>query len=397
MRDLLSFEEALACVLDRAKPLSSELVSLEHAPGRVLAEPARARADLPPFPSSAMDGFAVRGRETPGTLPISVRVAAGSPSRAPLAPGTAAAIATGGAVPEGADTIVPVESTTEEDGRVRIEEPARAAAHIRPRGGDVREGAVVVPAGVRLGPAQIGALAASGVAEVSCVRRPRVSVLATGDELRAPGDALEPGQIFESNRPMIAAVLAATGALVNALPVVRDDESAHRTALEHGLAADVLVTSGGVSMGPHDLVRRIAAELGVEEVFWGVAVKPGKPLSFGTRGETLMFGLPGNPVSSLVGALVFVRPALNALQGIADPRPAFHVGRTKTALGLNVHRDEFLRARRDVTEQGVLLEPVTGQESHMIVRAASAEAIVHVPRGNGEIAAGGTVRYLDLA
>ena len=168
-----------------------------------------------------MDGFAVRGDETPGTLPISARVAAGSPSPAPLAPGTAAAIATGGAVPDGADTIVPVELAIEANGQVRIEQSARAAAHIRPTGGDVRAGAVVIAAGARLGPAQIGALAASGVADVVCARRPAVSVLATGSELRAPGDTLEPGQIYESNRPMIAAVLVASGALVDVLPVVR--------------------------------------------------------------------------------------------------------------------------------------------------------------------------------
>ena len=397
MRELLTFEEALACILERAKPLTSEVVPLEHAVGRVVAEPARARADLPPFPSSAMDGFAVRGAETPGTLPISARVAAGSPSPAPLEPGSAAAIATGGAVPEGADTIVPVEQAVEEADRVRIAEPARADAHIRPRGGDVRAGEMVISAGARLGPAQIGALAAAGVAEVSCARRPRVVVLATGSELRAPGDTLEPGQIFESNRPMIAAVLRSSGAAVESLPVVRDDEPAHRSALEQGLAADVLVSSGGVSMGPHDLVRRVAAELGVEEVFWGVAVKPGKPLSFGVRGESLVFGLPGNPVSALVGALVFVRPALNALQGAADPGPSFQVGRTKISLCRNLHRDEFVRARRELTEKGVDLEPVAGQESHMIVRAASAEALIHVPRGAGEIVAGSAVRYLDLA
>ncbi len=344
-----------------------------------------------------MDGFAVRAAETPGTLPISARVAAGSPSPAPLEPGSAAAIATGGAVPEGTDTIVPVEQAVEEDGRVRIAEAARAGAHIRPRGGDVREGAVVIEAGVRLGPAQIGALAASGVAEVRCARRPRVSVLATGSELRAPGDTLEAGQIFESNRPMVVAVLASSGAAVEPLPVVADDEAAHRSALEQGLEADVLVSSGGVSMGPHDLVRRVAAELGVEEVFWGVAVKPGKPLSFGVRGDSLVFGLPGNPVSSLVGALVFVRPALNALQGAADPGPSFQVGRMRTSLRRNVHRDEFVRARREATDEGVVLEPVTGQESHMIVRAASADALVHVPRGAGEIVAGSAVRYLDLA
>ena len=397
MPDLLSLEEALACILERSKPLSSEIVPLERVVGRVVAEPALARANLPPFPSSAMDGFAVRGVETPGTLPIALRVAAGSPSSGRLERGSAAAIATGGSVPEGADTIVPVEQVVEENGHVRIAEPARADAHIRPRGGDVREGEVVLPAGVRIGPAQIGALAAAGVAEVRCFRRPRVSVLATGSELRAPGETLAPGQIFESNRATIAAVLDASGAEVDLLPVVRDDESAHRDALERALAADVLVSSGGVSMGPHDLVRRVAGELGVEEIFWGVAVKPGKPLSFGIREDTLAFGLPGNPVSALVGALVFVRPALLALQGLSDPRPRFQVGRIEIAVRRNEHRDEFIRARLAVDERGVVLEPVTGQESHMIVRAAAADALLHVPRGAGEIATGDPVRYLDLS
>ena len=196
---------------------------------------------------------------------------------------------------------------------------------------------------------------------------------------------------------MIAALLAASGAVVEALPVVRDDEGAHRSALEVGLATDVLVTSGGVSMGPHDLVRRIAAELGVEEVFWGVAVKPGKPLSFGVRGETLVFGLPGNPVSSLVGALVFVRPALDALQGVADPGPVFQVGQREVGdpPQCSPRRVHSSPPRGERARESVL-QPVTGQESHMIVRAASAEALVHVPCGDGEIAAGGTVRYLDL-
>jgi len=397
MTDLLTIDEALARILDRAQRLRSESVALAEAAGRVLVEPALARVDLPPFPSSAMDGFAVRAEETPGTLPVAFRIAAGNPASEALPAGAAATIATGGAVPDGANAVVPVEQTTESNGRVEIPEPARSGAHIRPRGGDVQEGALVVAAGTRLGAAQIGALAAAGVAEVECSVRPRVAVLATGSELRAPGEPLEPGQIFESNRAMIAAVLSAAGAEVEQLPVVPDDESAHREALDRGLAADVLVTSGGVSMGPHDLVRRVAAELGVEEVFWGVAVKPGKPLSFGVRDATLVFGLPGNPVSSLVGSLLFVRPALLARQGLADPGPAFETGRAATAFRRNPHRDEFVRARRRTTEDGVVLEPVTGQESHMIVRAASADALVHVPRGDGEIVAGGAVRYLALS
>jgi molybdopterin molybdotransferase len=224
-----------------------------------------------------------------------------------------------------------------------------------------------------------------------------VAVLATGTELRAPGDPLRPGEIYESNRPMIATTLAGSGAEVELLPVVADEMTAHREALAHGLSFDVLVTSGGVSMGPHDLVRRIEAELGVEEVFWGVAVKPGKPLSFGARGDTLVFGLPGNPVSSLVGALLFVRPALLRLQGLSNPRPVYEWGEAATALRRNLQRDEFLRARRRTEDGRTLLDPLVGQESHMIVRAATADALAHVPRGEGEIAAGEPIRYLMLA
>jgi molybdopterin molybdotransferase len=396
MADLLTFEEALASILEHARPLASERVSLAAAAGRILAEPAVARADLPPFASSAMDGFAVRAEETPGRLPVAFRIAAGSPAPSALPRGSAATIATGAAVPEGADAVVPIEQAQETDGSVDIGDATSVGAHIRPRGGDVREAATVVEAGSRLGAAQIGALAAAGVGEVTCFRRPRVTVLATGSELRAPGESLDPGQIFESNRPMIAAVLAAAAAEIDLLPVVRDEETAHREALERGLETDVLVTSGGVSVGPHDLVRRIEAELGVEEVFWGVAVKPGKPLSFGTRGETLVFGLPGNPVSSLVGATLFVRPAVLAKQGLADPRPAFEIARTASALRRSPHRDQFLRARRSLGEGVATVEAITGQESHMIVRAASADALVHVPRGEGEISAGATVRYVSL-
>jgi molybdopterin molybdotransferase len=393
--ELLTIDEALGRVLEHVRLLGAEEVAAKEALGRIVREPARAVVDLPPFPSSAMDGFAVRAAETPGEVPVAFRVAAGSAPPGPLPVGSAAGIATGGTVPEGADAVVPIE-VVEDRGHLVVVPAARGGQHVRPRGGDVHAGDVVVAAGARIGAVHVGALAAAGVASVVCSDRPRVAIVATGSELRSPGEGLEPGQIYESNRGMIAAALAGSGAAIDVLPVVPDDEDAHRAALAQALDADVVVTSGGVSMGPHDLVRRVTADLGVQEIFWGVAIKPGKPLAFGVRGATLVFGLPGNPVSSLVGALVFVRTSLLALQGHANPAPPYAPGSLAAALRRNPHRDEFVRARRQESTDGTVLEPVTGQESHMIVRAATADALVHVPRGEGDVPTGGFVRYLPL-
>jgi molybdopterin molybdotransferase len=218
-------------------------------------------------------------------------------------------------------------------------------------------------------------------------------VLATGSELRRPGEPLGPGEIYESNTVMLAAQVRRAGAEVEVHGSVADDAAATRAALERGLEADVLLTSGGVSVGEHDLVRGLLAALGVVEVFWRVAVKPGKPIAFSTRGATLVFGLPGNPVSSFVGFELFVRPALAALQGAADPRPAFLPGRLETALQRNGARDELVRGRVDGSG---LVTPLRGQESHMIARAAHANALVLVPRGDGELAAGSSVSWLPL-
>jgi molybdopterin molybdotransferase len=397
MAELLSLEEALERILEQVKPLGPEVVPLAAGAGRVVFEDARAVVDLPPFASSAMDGFAVRSEDTPGRLPIVTRIAAGVPARRPLEAGEAMAIATGGVVPAGADSVIPIEYVVESDNEVEILENVVQGDNVRPRGGDVAAGDVVVPSGARLRAPQIGALAAAGLDHVVVGRRPAIAVLATGTELRRPGEPLGPGEVYEANGVLLATAFAAAGADVEVLPVVADDEATHREALERGLAADVLVTSGGVSVGPHDLVRRILGELGVEEVFWGVAVKPGKPLAFGVRGSTLVFGLPGNPVSSLVGAAVFVRPALLALQGASVPGPVFSEGRLAASVRRNAHRDEFLRARSVSSENGILLDPVRGQESHMIARAAAADALVLAPRGEGELAAGERVRYLPLA
>jgi molybdopterin molybdotransferase len=394
---LLTIAEALARVLERAAPLEHEQVALADAVGRVLARPALARTDLPPFPSSAMDGFAVRAADTPGTLAISARIAAGRPVAHPLGPGEAMGIATGGAVPDGADAVVPVEEVVERANAVDVSGRLEPGANVRQRGGDVRRGEQVVPAGAVLGPSRLAALAAAGVDEVACGRRPQAVVLTTGTELRPPGSTLGPGEIYESNGVMLETLLASAGAQVRRLGPVPDDEQAHRAALQEGLAADVLVTSGGVSVGPHDLVRALERELGVEELFWGVAMRPGKPVSFGIRARTLVFGLPGNPVSSLVGGELFVRPALLALQGAAEPGPRWQLGVLAAAVARNTRRDELVRVRSASDGEAVVLSPLDGQESHQIVRSAAADALALVERGEGALPAGATVRYLRLA
>jgi molybdopterin molybdotransferase len=391
---LPTVSEALELVLARVVRLDAEEVPLTDAAGRVLAAPAAAAVDLPSFAASAMDGFALRAADVPATLPVVGRIAAGRPAAHALQAGQAMAIATGGVVPDGADTVVPIEDVEERDGVVVV--PAvEAGANVRPRGGDLVVGDLVVAAGARLGPVHLGALAAAGVTQVSCSRRPHVVVAVTGTELRSAGEPLARGEIYDANGVILATQVVSTGASVDRVPPVADDEQATRAVVERGLAADVLITSGGVSVGVHDLVRAAEAELGVEEVFWRVAVRPGKPIAFGVRGHTLVFGLPGNPVSSLVGFELFVRPALLALQGVAEPRPVFRPGRLGLPVKL-VSRDSLLRARARVEEGSVVLDPLTGQESHMIARAATADALVLVPRGEGELAAGTAVRYLSL-
>jgi molybdopterin molybdotransferase len=397
MAELVSIEEALAFVLGKVVALPSERVPLAAAAGRYLAEPGLAATDLPPFPSSAMDGYAIRSADGPGLLEIVARIAAGKPSAIALGRGEAMGIATGGVVPQGADAVVPIESVVEYDNQIEIGD-VPVGSNVRPRGGDIELGEEVVPSGRRLGPPQLAALAAAGIAEASCGGRPKVTILATGTELRRPGEALRAGEIYESNGLMLEAALVSVGAVVERPDSVPDDEDAHRVALTSGLAADVLVTSGGVSVGPHDLVRRLEGELGVNEVFWGVAMRPGKPLAFGVRGGTLVFGLPGNPVSSLVGCELFVLPAIRALQGAATPEPQFEYGTLGQTLRRSPARDDLVRARIDFSAgDGAVLRPVVGQESHMIARTAIADALIHVPRGAGELAAGASARYLRLA
>jgi molybdopterin molybdotransferase len=398
--ELISISEAQRRVIERVKPLDAERVPIERAAGRVLAEPAVAVVDLPPFPSSAMDGYALRSADTaaaPVTLPVVARIPAGAPAGRPLGAGEAMAIATGGAVPEGADAVVPLEHVEEAAEGLSVREPVAAGANVRDRGGDVRAGDEVLGPGVVLGPGQVGALGAAGVSEVRCAKRPRVGILVTGDELRQPGEPLAAGQIYESNGLLLATALQLAGAVPAQLGVVADDEEEHRRTIERALLGfDMLVTTGGASVGPHDLVRKVQAELRVEEVFWGVAVKPGKPVAFGVRRDHLVFNLPGNPVSVLATFELLVRPAVNALLGLPDPLPAFRRGTLGSAVRRNAQRDELVRAALRREGDDVVLEPLSGQESHMIVRAGRANALVLVEAGSGEVSAGSAVPYLPV-
>jgi molybdopterin molybdotransferase len=393
---LLSIDEALALIEANVKPLPAEEVSLEHAYGRYIAQELRAAIDLPPFASSAMDGYALRAEDSPGPLTVVGESSAGSPYLGELGRGEAIAISTGAVVPAQADAVVPIEDVSGDREHIELASPVSPGSFVRDRGSDIESGDLILDAGTRLGSAQIGAAAAVGLATVLCRRRPSVAVLTTGTELRQPGEPLAEGQIYDANGPMLTAALLTSGAGVEHIPAAADTAEAHRTALTRALEHDVVISSGGVSVGPHDLVRSVGRELGVTEVFWRIALRPGKPLAFGVRDATLVFGLPGNPVSSLVCFELFVRPALLALQGAPSVQPAWITGVLGAAVKRNPERDDLVRVRSETTEGSTVLLPVHGQQSHQIAITAQADALARIPMGSGEVPAGTEVACLPL-
>ena len=410
--DLISIEEARRRVLAAARPLPAEAVACEAALGRTLAEEVASAEDLPPFDSSAMDGYAVADLEG-GELAVVDEARAGAPAGRAVGSGEAIAISTGAEVPRGAAAVVPVERVEPAgDGaapgdaggaapgaRPRVRVPALApGANIRRAGEDVRAGDVVLRAGTALGPAEVAMLAQLGRTEVRCGGMPRVSVVVTGDELVDPGVELAPGQIRDSNAPALAALATAAGAAVSGRRRVGDDFDATVAALDAALGeADVVCVSGGVSVGEHDHVKPALARLGVEELFWGIALKPGKPTWFGRAPSgTLVFGLPGNPVSAMVTFELFAKPALRALAG-ADPSPTRARARLTAPVRLNARREQAIRVRLSAGGDGWLAEPTGAQGSHQISSMLGADALALVPAGDSELAAGDLVHIEPLA
>ena len=395
--ELLSIAGALEQVLGHVAPLELVQVPLEDSYGRFIGRDVAAALDLPPFVSSAMDGFAVRAGDTPGTLAVVGESAAGSPFEGELGAGQAVAISTGAVVPVGADAIVPIEAVELAPGAVIVAVGTETGAFVRYAGSDIERGAPMLAAGTRIGPAQIGAAAAVGLGELPCRRRPRVAILSTGSELVQPGSALGDGEIYDANGPMLRAALRTSGAEVTRIPAAADTREAHRAALEQALEHDVVISSGGVSVGEHDLVRDVGFELGVREVFWRIAMRPGKPLAFGVRDRALLFGLPGNPVSTLVGFELFVRPALLSLQGAHNPRPPFGTGVLASDVKRLAERDDLIRVQvLDGSGRQTVVTPLRGQQSHQIAVTAQADGLALIPRGSGELRGGTEVQYLPL-
>src|SRR3954462_2494093 len=316
MADLLTIDEARALVLATVTRRDWDERPIADALGRALAEDGAAERDVPSFANSAMDGFAVRAGPAGRELRIVGESRAGTPSDVPGGDGEAVRISTGAAVPDGADAILPVEDA-EDRGEVVVPEVEVAPGQsVREPGEDLRGGEGVLRAGTVLGPAELGVAVEAGRATLRVTRAPRVGILATGDELVAPGEPLRHGQLHNSNAVTLAALARRAGAEVTGTTEVRDDAEATRAAIERALdGTDVVLLTGGVSVGPHDHVKPALEALGVEQIFWRVALRPGKPLWFGRRGTQLVFGLPGNPVSAMVCFMLFARPALAVMQG----------------------------------------------------------------------------------
>jgi molybdopterin molybdotransferase len=398
---VISVAEALAIIARNTVPGGEERIALPEALGRVVARDVLSDTDWPPFETSAMDGYAVRMADvSPPGAPLLERaaaVAAGDVLPGPLRPGEAVRVMTGAPLPAGTEAVIPVESARREEGRVLFEAEPVPGAHLRRRGESIRAGSRVVSAGRRATPGDIALAALAGADALAVFTRPRVAIAVTGNELVPAGEEPRPGQIRDSNGPMLASLCQAEGFAPVARRRVADDAAGVAALFDAaGREEDVLVTSGGVSAGDFDLLPGIARRQGFEILFHGVSVRPGKPIAFARRGGTLWFGLPGNPVSSSVCFHLFVRFALGRLEGDPSPgapRIAARLGRDLPANGAReTYRDAILENAGGVA----LVEPLTSAGSHDIATHARANSLILVPAGTAPQPAGSTVECLLL-
>ncbi len=395
---MLTLEQAQAAILAgvrRGAP--TETVPLARATGRWLAADIAARVDYPGFDNSAMDGYAVRAADLAAggdRLPLAGAARCGD-APGVLAPGTAMRIFTGAPLPAGADTVVIQEDVKQEDGAVVFPHAVEADQNIRRRGEDFRAGEALYTRGRRLRGLDLALLGAAGVAELTVRARPRALVLATGDELVAPGTPLKPGEIYESNRLVTLALLAVLGAEAVDGGTVRDDPQALRARLRDATEYDFIVTSGGASVGDHDVVKQVFAEIGAID-FWKARIKPGKPVAFGHVGSRAhFFALPGNPVSSLVTFKLFVEPALIAWHGGA-PAATYLPAMATADFHRRSGRTEFLRARLYTEDSRLCVQPLKGQGSHMVGPLRDTNALIRVEADSTGFARGESVRVMPL-
>jgi len=394
-KEMVSVHLAVKEVLGRARCLGTENVPIHAALGRVIAEDLVTTTDLPPWDNSAMDGYAVRYTDLKGASRISPAVLkivdvqpAGRLSKKTVEAGTAIKIMTGSVLPIGADAIVKVEDTLLEGDQVKVFKPVARMEHVRPRAEEIKKGEKVLTAGMVLHPSEIGMIAVLGHPTACVYRRSTVAILATGSELIEPGSEKSPGQIFNSNSYSLAAQVSETGAIPCVLGISNDTKSDLLQCLNQGLKEDILLVSGGISLGDYDLVKQAFDEIGVQKVFWRVAMKPGQPLFFGVLREKLIFGLPGNPVSTMVTFEEFVRPALLKMMG----HQVIHRPLVQACLDREVvkplGKTAFLRAVVQEREGKLIVHPTDEQGSGMLLSMVKANGLIVIEENQEKVSAG---------